>query len=231
VSGAYDHERRAVTVEARPASACANGRVGEAYSTISTQVMAHGMGRLSPDFGAVDWTTVSDTPAWSAVGISVVALGFSVTAWIQGERRTKADARRRAAHGPAPEDLRESLVDIRTLFTEITVLGGVNSDWLLDDSRKLSGQRVQDNALRVADDQLRSHSDAVAKTWKTVFALAPLRKSPRVIDPGAPPPEHYRQQDLAYDNQRTQQAEEALARKERCDTALKRLNQLEGAPA
>ena len=29
VSIAYDHERRVVTVEARPRGACANGRVGE----------------------------------------------------------------------------------------------------------------------------------------------------------------------------------------------------------
>jgi hypothetical protein len=34
VSVAYDHERRVVTVEIRPKGACANGRVGEVYSTI-----------------------------------------------------------------------------------------------------------------------------------------------------------------------------------------------------
>lgn len=37
VSVAYDHERRLVTVKARPESACAKRRVGEAYSTISTR--------------------------------------------------------------------------------------------------------------------------------------------------------------------------------------------------
>jgi len=46
VSVAYDHERRLVSVEARPGNACANGRVGEAFGPASTPPLLRGEVRL-----------------------------------------------------------------------------------------------------------------------------------------------------------------------------------------
>jgi hypothetical protein len=108
---------------------------------------------------------VSDSPAWTALGLSVANSGvLLVHGW-------RSRHHRRAA-GPSPE-IRAALSAIREECQTVIAEGGAYGSWFLDDVRRTTDQRLDDLAKRTDDDKLRRLLSDVASSWRRGFAHAP----------------------------------------------------------
>jgi hypothetical protein len=151
----------------------------------------------------------------AAVVISIVALGFSAFAVIQGERRARADERQRRAVGPDAEALRDAVIDVRGVFEAAVQRGRDKRYW-----RKERGalKTLRDNAGRALDRDLGISLGAIIATWDEAAQAAPPSSR---IRPGNMPDDPTRAPRLT-DVQRI--AGLGVAH---CGVALDRLNALE----
>ena len=161
---------------------------------------------------------MSDAPAWTALGLSVVNSG----ALVVGAQRRR---HRRNAVGPA-DDIRPALTDARDGFRHLTAVGGETSSWFLDADRKATDQRLSDLAKRCDDEQLRRLLDDTAAAWRKCFALSPPPHGVRVFGIGEYP-ESYRRQDEESARRKGEVVEAAHDGLDVANRALDRLNDLE----
>jgi hypothetical protein len=159
----------------------------------------------------------------AAATLIVLVAGYVGTGHLRRSRR-----RSRIAIGPAPGDLRDRLVELRTLFHDIAADGGKDTRWFQDPRRKQVGAQLRDQANRVGDDQLKRHALDAVHSWDDAYGHAPA----------APRPSDYFQESsnpavqaaAVEQAQRLSVVADAADRgAERCDLALARLNELEQA--
>lgn len=175
--------------------------------------------RQSPYSWALDQDeSMSDAPAWTALGLSVVN---SVTLIVGAQRRR----RRRNAAGPTA-DIRRVLTQARNGLQHLTAIGGESSDWFLAPDRKDTDRRLSDLAQRRDDEQLRRLLDDTAAAWRECFALSPPPRDPRVYS-GGEDPESYGREDADSARRKGDVAAAARGGMEVANRALHRLNDLE----
>ena len=166
---------------------------------------------------------MSTATSWVAVAISFASLALSV----RTDRRTRVELHRRVAIGPVDDELRDVVIQTRTLFQDVVTNGGCESSWGGFDGRTSPSQQLHDHAPRVGDTALKESVENAARAWDATVAFAQPPRAPRVYNPNLPYPEDWAREDARYETLFAQQVAVARNGIEECNAALDRLNELE----
>jgi hypothetical protein len=118
-----------------------------------------------------------DPVAVAALCVGALSLAWNIASEVVRGRRRRHH-RRRA--GPA-DVTRSALEEIRDYFGDVAALGGRDVSYFDDPHRRVS-QRLRDLASRTDDSELQPMLTKIAGHWETIFALAPAKPNPRVIN-------------------------------------------------
>ncbi len=122
-------------------------------------------------------------------------------------------------------ELRELLVELRDLLSEVVADGGEDAEWFLDSARQRLAVDVRDCAERTGDDTLKRHVVEAAKRWAEATSHAPRHQRARlraIVNPG-----RYRREDAGRQRMFVEVVNTAKLGSIECDSALDRLAELE----
>jgi hypothetical protein len=155
------------------------------------------------------------TTAWVAIGVSSLAVGIALIAFVSSEVRWRKERERQRAIGPAP-DIRAAVTDARERFRDIIAVGEKKTSYFLEEQNRDIGQRLHDLAERPGDARLSTALAQIAETWRNAFAVARAEATQRPTpDPQIGPLLEGLQTTVAHRGE------------DLCEVALSRLNELE----